>query len=109
MLSKIKLILWLTVLVVVAYFVAMNNTTVTINLLPGYQTVPVPLSVVIIFSITVGAVIALIFTIGDWIKFKLEISKLSRELQNCQSEKKTLEQKLTQTGMPNSETFNQTG
>lgn len=94
MLSKIRLILWLIILVIVAYFVAMNNTIVTINLLPGYQTVPVPLSVVIILSLTIGAIIALVFTMGDWIRFKMEKSRLSKQLQDCLAEKSMLEQNI---------------
>ncbi|MCX7759951.1 MAG: LapA family protein [Hydrogenothermaceae bacterium] len=92
MLSKIRLIVWLIILLVVAYFVAMNNTTVTVNLFPGYQTVPMPLSIVIIFSVIVGAILAIILTIGDWIKFKVENSKLSKQLKDCQQQLNNLQQ-----------------
>lgn len=90
MLSKIRLIIWLIILLLVAYFVAMNTTTVSVNLIPGYQTVPMPLSVVIVFSAVIGAILALIFTLGDWIKFKLEINRLNKQLQNCEKEKQLL-------------------
>ncbi|WP_041675796.1 LapA family protein [Sulfurihydrogenibium azorense] len=90
MLSKIRLIIWLFILLIVAYFVAMNATSVSVNLLPGYQTVPMPLSVVIIFSVVIGAIFALTLTIGDWIKFKMEINKLNKQLQNCEKEKQAL-------------------
>ncbi|WP_297887382.1 LapA family protein [Sulfurihydrogenibium sp.] len=93
MLGKIRLIIWLFILLLVAYFVAMNTTTVSINLVPGYQTVPMPLSIIIIFSTIIGAILALILTIGDWIKFKLEINKLNKQLQNCEKEKQLLIQK----------------
>ncbi|MEZ0322931.1 MAG: LapA family protein [Hydrogenothermaceae bacterium] len=86
MLSKLRLIIWLFILLIVAYFVAMNNTTVTVNLLPGYQTVPMPLSIVIIFSVIIGSILAIILTIGDWIRFKIENSKLSKQLKDCQQE-----------------------
>lgn len=94
MLSKIRLVFWLFVIVLVAYFVAMNNSIVTINLLPGYQTVPIPLSVVIVLSLAIGAIAALIFTIGDWIRFKVEKSRLLKQLQNCLDEKSLLEEKI---------------
>ncbi|MDM7274279.1 LapA family protein [Sulfurihydrogenibium azorense] len=90
MLSKIRLIIWLFILLIVAYFVAMNTTSVSVNLIPGYQTIPMPLSVVIIFSVVIGAIFALTLTIGDWIKFKMEINKLNKQLQNCEKEKQAL-------------------
>lgn len=90
MLSKIRLIIWLFILLIVAYFVAMNTTSVSVNLIPGYQTVPMPLSVVIIFSVVIGAIFALTLTIGDWIKFKMEVNRLNKQLQNCEKEKQAL-------------------
>lgn len=90
MLSKIRLIIWLFILLIVAYFVAMNTTSVSVNLIPGYQTIPMPLSVVIIFSVVIGAIFALTLTIGDWIKFKMEVNKLNKQLQNCEKEKQAL-------------------
>ncbi|WP_028950058.1 LapA family protein [Sulfurihydrogenibium subterraneum] len=92
MLSKIRFVIWLIILLLVAYFVAMNTTSVSVNLIPGYQTVPMPLSIVIIFSAVIGAIFALTLTIGDWIKFKMEISKLNKQLQNCEKEKQVLMQ-----------------
>lgn len=92
MLSKIRLVIWLIILLLVAYFVAMNTTSVSVNLIPGYQTVPMPLSIVIIFSAVIGAIFALTLTIGDWIKFKMEIGKLNKQLQNCEKEKQVLMQ-----------------
>lgn len=90
MLSKIRLIIWLFILLMVAYFVAMNTTSVSVNLIPGYQTIPMPLSVVIIFSVVIGAIFALTLTIGDWIKFKMEVNRLNKQLQNCEKEKQAL-------------------
>ncbi len=96
MLSKLRIVLWLVILLIVAYFVAMNTTSVSVNLLPGYQTVPMPLSVVIVFSVIIGAILSLILTIGDWVKFKLEINRLNKQLQNCEKEKQQLLQNTNQ-------------
>lgn len=97
MLSKVRLILWLIILLLVAYFVAMNTGNVSVNLLPGYQTVPLPLSIVIIFSVIIGIILALTLTITDWIRFNIERSKLNKRLQICLEEKAKLEQKIGQT------------
>jgi|ADKJ01.1.fsa_nt_gi Uncharacterized integral membrane protein len=90
MLSKIRLILWLFILLIAGYFVAMNNISVTVNLLPGYQTVPLPLSIIILMSIIIGAILAILIAIGDWIKFKIEISRLKKQLEICEKEKESL-------------------
>jgi putative membrane protein len=81
MLSKIGFILWLFILLIAGYFAIMNNTSVTVNLL-GYQTVSLPLSIIILISIIVGAIPAILIAIGDWIKFKIEISRLKKQLKN---------------------------
>lgn len=90
MLGKIRFIIWLFILVIVAYFVAMNNLSISVNIFPGYATIPLPLSVVIVISIVLGAILTLIITIGDWIKFKIEISKLKKQLEECEKERKSL-------------------
>jgi uncharacterized integral membrane protein len=90
MLSKIRFILWLFTLLIAGYFVATNNISVTVNLLPGYQTVPFPLSIIILISIIIGAMLAILITIGDWIKLKIEISRLKKQLEICEKEKKSL-------------------
>lgn len=90
MLGKIRFIIWLFILVIVAYFVAMNNLSISVNIFPGYATIPLPLSVVIVISIVLGAILTLIITIGDWIKFKIEISKLKKQFEECEKERKSL-------------------
>lgn len=81
MISKIKLILWLIVLLLTAYFVSMNTQPqISIKLLPNYETPQIPLAIVIILSIVIGALLILIFTITDWIAFKFEKLKLKRKI-----------------------------
>ncbi|HEV09641.1 MAG: DUF1049 domain-containing protein [Sulfurihydrogenibium sp.] len=105
MLNKIRFIIWLVIMLIVAYFVSMNSTSISVNLIPGYQTVPLPLSIVIIVSLIIGAILAVILTVGDWIKFKLEIKKLRKQLENCEKEKQVFMQ-LKDSNQPKSGTEN---
>ncbi|MGB9766320.1 MAG: lipopolysaccharide assembly protein LapA domain-containing protein [Sulfurihydrogenibium sp.] len=105
MLNKIRFIIWLVIMLLVAYFVSMNSTSISVNLIPGYQTVPLPLSIVIIVSLIIGAILAVILTVGDWIKFKLEIKKLRKQLENCEKEKQVFIQ-LKDSNQPKSGTEN---
>jgi uncharacterized integral membrane protein len=103
MLSKIRFIIWLLIIFVVAFFVSMNSEPkISIKLFPGYQTEPLPLSIVIVGSLIMGAILILIMAITDWLKFKIEtvklktrVSKLEKELKKCQEERDKLSQELT--------------
>ncbi len=100
--NKIKLILWLVILLAVAYFVSMNTTPkISVNILPTFKTPEIPLAIVIIVSIIIGAVLILLFTITDWIAYKIDKIKLSRnikylknELENCRSQIKQKEDQI---------------
>jgi uncharacterized integral membrane protein len=102
MLNKIKLILWLIILLAVAYFVSMNTQpSISVNLLPTYKTPEIPLALVIIISVILGAVLILIFTITDWVSFKIEKLKLKKEISNleknikrCSEEKDKLNESI---------------
>jgi len=92
--NKIKLIVWLLILLAVAYFVSMNTTpNVSVNILPTLKTPEIPLALVIIVSIIIGAVLILFFAITDWISYKIDkiklnrnIKQLSKDLDNCKKE-----------------------
>ncbi|WP_457634877.1 lipopolysaccharide assembly protein LapA domain-containing protein [Persephonella sp.] len=100
--NKIKLILWLVILLAVAYFVSMNTTPkISVNILPTFKTPEIPLAIVIIVSIIIGAVLILLFTITDWIAYKIDKIKLSRnikhlenELERCRSQIKQKEDQI---------------
>jgi len=102
MLSKIRFIIWLMILFVVAFFVSMNSDPkISIKLFPNYQTEPLPLSIVIIGSLITGALIILLMAITDWLKFKLEtvklkskLSKVEKELNKCKEENKKLVEEI---------------
>ncbi|WP_293446114.1 lipopolysaccharide assembly protein LapA domain-containing protein [Persephonella sp.] len=85
--NKIKLILWLVILLAVAYFVSMNTTPkISVNILPTFKTPEIPLAIVIIVSIIIGAVLILLFTITDWIAYKIDKIKLSRNIKHLENE-----------------------
>ncbi|WP_456464893.1 lipopolysaccharide assembly protein LapA domain-containing protein [Persephonella sp.] len=85
--NKIKLILWLVILLAVAYFVSMNTTPkISVNILPTFKTPEIPLAIVIIVSIIIGAVLILLFTITDWIAYKIDKIKLSRNIKHLKNE-----------------------
>ncbi len=87
MLSKIRFIIWLLVIFIVAFFVSMNSEPkISIKLFPNYQTEPLPLSIVIIGSLITGAIIILIMAITDWLKFKIEMVKLKTKLSKTEKE-----------------------
>ncbi|NPA51856.1 MAG: DUF1049 domain-containing protein [Aquificae bacterium] len=102
MIGKIRLVIWLIILLLVAYFVSMNTQpSVAIKLLPTYQTPELPLALIIILSMILGAVMILMFTITDWFVFKVEKLKLKRqinltkhELEKCTKKNKQLEEEI---------------
>ncbi len=102
MIAKIRLIIWLIILLAVAYFVSMNTEpTVSVKLLPTYSTPELPLALIIILSMILGAVLILMFTISDWFLFNVEKLKIKRQLnltkydlEKCSQKKKELEEEI---------------
>ncbi len=93
--NKIKLILWLIILLAVAYFVSMNTSPkVSVNILPTLKTPEIPLALVIIVSLIIGAVLILIFTITDWISYKIDKIKLNRNIKSLEKEVEKLKKQL---------------
>ncbi|NPA16720.1 LapA family protein [Persephonella sp.] len=93
--NKIKLIIWLIILLAVAYFVSMNTSpSVSVNILPTLKTPEIPLALVIIVSIIIGAVLILLFAITDWIAYKIDRMKLSRKLKQNEKELEKCRQEL---------------
>ncbi|WP_297454567.1 lipopolysaccharide assembly protein LapA domain-containing protein [Persephonella sp.] len=93
--NKIKLILWLIILLAVAYFVSMNTSpNVSVKILPTLQTPEIPLALIIIASIIIGAALIIIFAITDWIAYKIDKMKLSRNLKSTEKELAKCRQQL---------------
>lgn len=102
MLNKIKLILWLIILLAVAYFVSMNvQPTISVNIMPNLKTPELPLALIIIISMIFGAILILFFTITDWFTFKIEKLKIKRklnltkdELEKCKKENQNMKNEI---------------
>ncbi len=100
MLSKLKFIIWLLILLAVAYFVSMNvQPSISINILPTVKTPQLPLALIIIISMIIGALIVILMAISDWLSFQVEKLKIKRqlnltknELEKCQKEKEKLKE-----------------
>ena len=98
MLSKIKLIIWLLILLAVAYFVSMNvQPKVSVKILPTLNTPELPLALIIIISMIIGALVIIIMALSDWLAFQVEKLKIKRqlnltkdELEKCQKENEKL-------------------
>ncbi len=104
MLGKIKLVFWLILLLVVAYFVSMNTEPkVSVNILPpDIRIENVPMALVIIFSVILGGLLVLIIAITDWFSYKIEKLKLKRKLnlitydyEDCKKESEKLKEENT--------------
>jgi len=100
MLSKIKLIIWLLILLAVAYFVSMNvQPTVSVKILPNLNTPELPLALIIIISMIIGALVIILIALSDWLTFQVEKLKIKRqlnltkdELEKCQKETEKLKE-----------------
>ncbi|EDP72916.1 lipopolysaccharide assembly protein LapA domain-containing protein [Hydrogenivirga sp. 128-5-R1-1] len=98
MLSKIKLIIWLLILLAVAYFVSMNvQPSVSVKILPTLNTPELPLALIIIISMIIGALVIILMALSDWLAFQVEKLKIKRqlnltkdELEKCQKENEKL-------------------
>ena len=102
MLSKIKLILWLLILLAVAYFVSMNvQPSVSVKILPTLNTPELPLALIIIISMIIGALVIILMALSDWLAFQVEKLKIKRqlnltkdELEKCQKENEKLKKEI---------------
>jgi type III secretory pathway component EscU len=100
MLSKIKLILWLFILLAVAYFVSMNTQpSISVKILPTLSTPEMPLALIIIISMIIGALIIILMALSDWMAFQVEKLKIKRqlnltkdELEKCKKENQTIKE-----------------
>ncbi len=102
MLSKIKLILWLLILLAVAYFVSMNvQPSVSVKILPTLNTPELPLALIIIISMIIGALVIILMALSDWLAFQVEKLKIKRQLnltksdlEKCQKENEKLKKEI---------------
>jgi len=83
----VRLILWILIILCVAFFVIFNvEPKVTLHLFPGFTIQNIPLALVIIISFVLGLLAGVIFSLGQVIKYKMKLRRLSKELKEASKE-----------------------
>jgi uncharacterized integral membrane protein len=96
MLNKLKLFFWLIIIFAVAYFVSVNTEPeVSVKILPNYTISQVPMALVAVTGMVVGAFIVLIFTVIDWFSYKMEKRRLNKQIEHLKEELKKCQENLT--------------
>lgn len=86
MVKTFKFIFGLIVLVILASFAVQNSDPVVLKYYFGYQTPAVPLYVVLLAAVVVGAIFAALFSIGERFYFRHEINKRDRVIREMETE-----------------------
>jgi uncharacterized integral membrane protein len=86
MVKTIKLILGLIVLIVLASFAVQNSQPIVLKYYFGYATPPVPLYVVVLAAVVVGACLAALFSLAERFYFLHEIRKRDRVIREMETE-----------------------
>ncbi len=96
MLNKLKLFFWLVIILAVAYFVSVNTEPeVSVKILPNYTISQVPMALVAVTGMVVGAFIVLIFTVIDWFSYKMEKRRLHKQIAYLEEELKRCQENIT--------------
>ncbi|MFQ5892991.1 MAG: lipopolysaccharide assembly LapA domain-containing protein [Nitrospinota bacterium] len=86
MIKTFKFVFGLIVLVILASFAAKNSEPVVLRYYYGYATPPVPLYVVLLAAVVVGAILAALFAIGERFYFLHELRKRNRTIREMEGE-----------------------
>lgn len=86
MVKTFKFIFGLIILVVLASFAVKNSDPVVLKYYFGYSTPSVPLYVVLLAAVVVGAIFAALFSIGERFYFRHEIRKRDRLIREMETE-----------------------
>jgi uncharacterized integral membrane protein len=86
MVRTLKFIIGLIVLVVLASFAVNNSEPVVLKYYFGYATPKVPLYVVVLIAVVVGAILAALFAIGERFYFMYELRKRDRIIREMEGE-----------------------
>ncbi len=79
----IRLILWIIVILLVAFFVIFNvEPKIKVHLLPGITLEDIPLALIIIISFILGLLSGIILFLGQLIKYQLELRKVKKQTHN---------------------------
>ncbi len=86
MVKTLKFIIGLIVLVVLASFAVNNSEPVVLGYYFGYATPPVPLYVIVLVAVVVGAILAALFSIAERFHFMYELRKRDRVIREMEGE-----------------------
>lgn len=86
MVKTFKFIFGLIILLVLASFAVKNSDPVVLKYYFGYATPEVPLYVVLLAAVVVGAIFAALFSIGERFYFRHEINKRDKVIQKMETE-----------------------
>lgn len=104
MVRTFKLIIGLIVLVILASFAVNNSEPVVLKYYYGYATPPVPLYVVLLAAVVMGAILAALFAIGERFHFLYEVRKRDRVIREMEKELVSLRNLPLAEPLPASET-----
>ena len=90
---RLNFIVALILSIIVASFAIVNSKIVTINLL--FTTVSVSQALVIFISVSIGAIIALLFGFVKEIKLKKQLKEKKKEVKDLSKDKESLKEELT--------------
>lgn len=90
---RFNFIVALILSIIVASFAIVNSKIVTINLL--FTTVSVSQALVIFISVSIGAIIALLFGFVKEIKLKKQLKEKKKEVKDLIKDKENLKEELT--------------
>lgn len=86
MVKTFKFIFGLIILVILASFAVKNSDPVVLKYYFGYETPAVPLYVVLLAAVVVGAIFAALFSIGERFYFRHEVHKRDRVIREMETE-----------------------
>ncbi|MBI3013910.1 MAG: LapA family protein [Candidatus Tectomicrobia bacterium] len=86
MLAIVKFMVFLLVLAIVASFAVKNGDDVILHYYFGLESVPMPLFLVIFGSLVLGALISLLFAVGEQLRLRYTIRSLERKMRRMEEE-----------------------
>lgn len=86
MIKTFKFIFALIILMILASFAVKNSDPVVLKYYFGYSTPSIPLYVVLLAAVVVGAIFAALFSIGERFYFRHEINKRDRVIREMETE-----------------------
>ncbi len=85
----LKMIVLLAVFAVMLYFAGQNTDIVQLHF-GAYETIPAPMHLVVIISVTVGMLVALIIGFFDRIKLRTQVRSLKKDKKRIEDELNSL-------------------